>query len=62
MGKQYAEGLTELDITKAKALEYHLQGNFYPPHPRSVVMISLMLSKNFGRTEERENTKLLLNN
>jgi len=60
MGKQYTNGFTELDITKAKGLEYHLQGNFYPPHPRYVVDDIINAFKKFWKDRREGEYKITL--
>ena len=37
MGHMFALALTETDTPIAQQLAWHLQGNFYPPVPRSMV-------------------------
>lgn len=37
MGRMYAEGIAETEIALEEQIGWHLQGNHYPPVPKSMV-------------------------
>jgi hypothetical protein len=37
MGRMYAEGIAETEITLEQQIEWHLVGNHFPPVPKSMV-------------------------
>jgi hypothetical protein len=37
MGRMYAEGIAETDATLEEQIGWHLQGNHFPPIPKSMV-------------------------
>jgi hypothetical protein len=39
MGRMYAEGIAETDLSLTDQIRWHLTGNFYPPVPESMVPV-----------------------
>lgn len=39
MGRMYAEGITDTDLSLEQQLEWHLRGNHYPPVPVTMVPV-----------------------
>lgn len=41
MGRLYAEGITESDLSLEDQIRWHLQGNHFPPIPASMVPVCI---------------------
>lgn len=39
MGRMYAEGITESELTLEQQLDWHLRGNHFPPVPATMIPV-----------------------